>query len=101
MRLRKSTALAFSALVATAALVGTATPAQATPIDCTTGKEGKTAWAYCNGGTGGFTVRIRVTHPNPTVGYWFEYGPCVLVGQRSEYTPHHNIPFTVTGLDYC
>ncbi|MFI6899707.1 hypothetical protein ACIBKY_00530 [Nonomuraea sp. NPDC050394] len=102
MRLRKHTALSVATLVAAATLAATATPAQANPASCTAGREGiKTAWAYCAGGTGGYGVRIHVTHPNPQVGSWSEVGPCVTPGQRSEYTPYHNIPFVVAGIAYC
>ncbi|GAA3572381.1 hypothetical protein GCM10022419_061580 [Nonomuraea rosea] len=100
MRTRKHAVLAASALFA-ATLIGTASPAQATPTGCTTGRDGKTAWAYCSGGDGNYAVKIYVTSPNPMVGSWPEHGPCVSPGQRSEYTPYHNIPFTVSGIAYC
>jgi len=100
MRMRKPWALAATALL-TAALVGTASPAQAAPTDCSTGRDGKTVWVYCSGGSGQYRVSIYVIHPNPVVGSWPEYGPCVSPGQRSEYTPYHNLPFLGPGIAYC
>ncbi|MGW4404130.1 hypothetical protein ACWEJ6_08855 [Nonomuraea sp. NPDC004702] len=101
MRARKHLPLPLATVLTSVALFGAASPAHASPTGCTTGRDGKTAWAYCSGGSGNYAVVIRVTHPDPTVGSWPEVGPCVSPGQRSEYTPYHNIPFTVTGITYC
>ncbi|MCA2226565.1 hypothetical protein [Nonomuraea aurantiaca] len=98
MRTRKPAALAATALL-TAALVGIATPAHAAPTDCTTGRDGKTVWVYCSGGYGQYRVSIYVI--NPPTGSWPEYGPCVYPGQRSEYTPYHNLSFLGPGVAYC
>ncbi|WP_219462355.1 hypothetical protein [Nonomuraea rhizosphaerae] len=99
MRMRKPAALAATALL-TVALVGTASPAYAYPTDCTTGRDGtKTVWVHCAGGFGQYAASIYVI--SPTGGAWPEYGPCVHPGQRSEYTPAHNIPFLGPGIAYC
>ncbi|WP_271219140.1 hypothetical protein [Streptosporangium carneum] len=90
--MRKPAATLFATvLFTTAALLSTASPAQANPYECSTGTDYSPTryWSYCAYGSNRHLVVIRFTHPNPQVAYsWTEYGPCVPAGQRSEHTPN-------------
>ncbi|GAA3070849.1 hypothetical protein [Streptosporangium carneum] len=103
MHLRKhAAALSATALLAVTALVGAASPASASAVNCSVGRyEGtRTAWALCTEGYARYAVLIYVTHPNPNsgMGSWYEGGPCVSLGQLSEYTPSHSYSFVVASV---
>ncbi|MFI0482769.1 hypothetical protein [Actinomadura sp. 9N215] len=67
----------------TAALVGTASSASATPTDCTTVNGGNFAESRCTGGTGEHRVVMVQQHFNPAVGLIACEGPWVPVGSVS------------------
>ncbi|WUH99111.1 hypothetical protein OHR68_37310 [Spirillospora sp. NBC_00431] len=68
---------------ATAALVGTASSASATPTDCTTVNGGNFAESRCTGGTGEHRVIMLQRHFDPAVGLIACEGPWVPVGSVS------------------
>ncbi|WP_147267813.1 hypothetical protein [Spongiactinospora rosea] len=77
--MRKRIAALSAALLAATTLVVTATPAQAAPSNCRSGKEhhgggpSGTFWYICLSGDGGYYFKYRVKHPNPQVDEW-RYG---------------------------
>ncbi|MFB9962481.1 hypothetical protein [Sinosporangium siamense] len=91
MRKHAATLLAGT-LFTIAALLGGASPAQADPYACSSGTDytpSVRSWSYCDYGTRQHRVAVWFTFANPHVGgfSWWEYGPCVNPGQRSEHTP--------------
>ncbi|GAA3115286.1 hypothetical protein GCM10017600_65620 [Streptosporangium carneum] len=103
MHMRKrAAALSVTALLAAAALFGTASPAHAYPTGCSWGWDSSIAWAHCTGGTGNYRVWVRITHPDRQADLrWDEYGTCVSPGQRSEYVRHWSYSNDIKGHILC
>ncbi|PZG44765.1 hypothetical protein C1I98_16585 [Spongiactinospora gelatinilytica] len=76
--MRKRIAAVSATLLTAATLIATATPAQAAPSNCRSGKSdvqgaSGTFWYICTAGDGGYYFKYRVKHPNPQVDMWM-YG---------------------------
>ncbi|MEV6983573.1 hypothetical protein AB0M95_20280 [Sphaerisporangium sp. NPDC051017] len=79
----RAAALAATATLTTALLIGTAPAALAVPTNCSTSSTPATVSSYCATGTGEHQVAVTVLHVNPMVGYVYSVGPWVPAGQTS------------------
>jgi hypothetical protein len=80
---RTTTAVSATALLIASLLVGSASPAHATPTGCTTWQEGNVVSSKCTGGTGRQAVYVSGVHVNPAVGWIAMSGQPVGVGEIS------------------